>query len=309
MTAWILLTTLATTLCDTERQAIDEAAAAIETDYVLESRAEPLAEDLRRMAESAEPGDCQASETFAKDFTRELRTRSEDLHFVVEAPGSVDESWVAEWYAAGRENGYGVTRVEILEHNIGLLQISSFYNLQRAGDRLDAAFTLLRDTDALIVDLRGNGGGSAETAWPLQWTFLEQGGPSPLALDSRARGITKRAEPSVPWPRYGTQRPVAVLTDSRSFSAAEAVAYSLQSTGRAIVIGEPSGGGAHMLGAPIALAGGYRLHIPTTRPLSPVTGENWEGTGVQPDIEATSEAALQIALSHLRGELEASASN
>ena len=99
--------------------------------------------------------------------------------------------------------------------------------------------------------------------------------------------------PYVPGSWYGP-RPVYVLTGRQTFSGAEAVAYCLQNRKRAIVIGERTGGGAH-LSAGIPLPGGFGLSLPTGRAVDPLTGTNWEGTGVAPDVEVPEAEALVVA--------------
>ena len=89
--------------------------------------------------------------------------------------------------------------------------------------------------------------------------------------------------------------PVLVLTSGRTFSAAEEFTYNLKSMKRATIVGETTRGGAHPVqrfrveGYPVAVS------LPFGRAINPVTGTNWEGTGISPDIEVAADLALDTA--------------
>jgi C-terminal processing protease CtpA/Prc len=287
-----------TALCDLERAVVLEAADQIETAYVIEAEAQRIASELRMLDASSDvSATCSAEEAFASNLTKDIRQVSGDHHFYVEVTAEQeDNDWIEEWRQSGSVMGQGITHVQVFEGNIGYIRIKSFFELEAAYPFYLAAFDLVADTDALVLDLRDNHGGSPETAWPLQWTFLEPGAVSPIKMESRVEAVTPREEPSVLWARYGTERPVFVLVNKDTFSAPEAVAYTLQATGRATVIGESSGGGAHMLDGGAALSGGFTVYTPTKRPISTITGDNWEGIGVTPNIQTSEADTLNTAL-------------
>jgi len=305
--AMFIATALPALLCTNEAETLRIAADRIETAYVLEDVATRVAEDLRSMADGTPTTSrCGSREDFARALTQTLRTISRDGHFYVEETTDEEgDDWIPAWRASGYQQGQGITHVEILEGNVGYIRVKSFYELEPAFPHYQAAFDMVIGTAALILDFRDNHGGSPQTAWPLQWTFLEPGSASPMTMESRLEGPTPREEPPVLWRRYGTERPVAVLINGDTFSAPEAVAYTLQTAGRATVIGEPSGGGAHLLDDGQELATGFTLYTPTMRPISVATGANWEGQGIIPDIEASSESAVETAAEYLRKETAA----
>jgi retinol-binding protein 3 len=75
-----------------------------------------------------------------------------------------------------------------------------------------------------------------------------------------------------------------VLTGKNTFSAGEALAYSLKHLNRATIVGQTTGGGAHA--ADFKLINDYfDMSIPMARAINPITKTNWEGVGVKPDIE------------------------
>src|SRR5262249_22574655 len=93
--------------------------------------------------------------------------------------------------------------------------------------------------------------------------------------------------------RY-TGKPVYVLTSARTFSGAEEFAYNLQSRKRATIVGETTGGGAHP-GGVRPINDHFAMFVPTGRAINPVTGTNWEGTGVKPDVAVRADEALETA--------------
>jgi len=90
-------------------------------------------------------------------------------------------------------------------------------------------------------------------------------------------------------------KPIYILTSRRTFSCAEAFAYDLQNLHRATIIGETTGGGAHLVGSE-NISNGFTGLIPYARAVSPVTGTNWEGVGVKPDIAISADSSLDAAI-------------
>ena len=125
-----------------------------------------------------------------------------------------------------------------------------------------AAMTLLAQSPALIIDLRQNGGGMGDMVELLAAYILDKPTEISGTYDRPTDRHTRSFTPSwVPGRRFGGTRPVFILISRRTFSAAEAFAYDMQAAGRARVIGERSGGGAH----PFA----YRAIDEPLRPLAP----------------------------------------
>jgi C-terminal processing protease CtpA/Prc len=89
--------------------------------------------------------------------------------------------------------------------------------------------------------------------------------------------------------------PLYILTSRRTFSAAEGFAYSLQALKRATVVGETTGGGAHP-SVDMPIGSGLVAFVPVARSMNPVTGTDWEGTGVAPDLAVDADHALETAI-------------
>jgi retinol-binding protein 3 len=192
--------------------------------------------------------------------------------------------------------GYGLSKVELLAGNIGLLQIDNFvplYDLVRA--RIGAAMELLSNSWGLILDLRTTGGGTSDTPAYLVSYFFDR---PPFVLNRMVwrHQPEERIETSqdLVGPRYGEGRPLIVTTSPDTFSAAEAVAYGLQSTRRATIVGQRSRGGANP-GDFFNVGDGFVAFCPQGRAIDMATGGNWEGVGVQPDIVTSPADTLRVA--------------
>jgi hypothetical protein len=195
----------------------------------------------------------------------------------------------------GRLDNFGIHRVERLGGNIGYLDVRRIPVPAFAGPAITAAMELVAGTYALIIDLRRNGGGAPEGV--VFWcSYLLDEEPTHLNdIFHAGTGETRQfwALPYVPGTRY-LDRPVYVLTSSRTFSGGEDFCYTLQALGRAEVIGETTGGGAHPTrGFPISST--VHIAVPFARSINPVTGTNWEGTGVVPDIAVPADEARDVA--------------
>ncbi len=195
----------------------------------------------------------------------------------------------------GRLDNFGIHRVERLEGNIGYLDIRRVPVPAFAGPAITAAMELVAGTYALIIDLRRNGGGAPEGV--VFWcSYLLDDEPAHLNdIFHAGTGETRQfwALPYVPGTRY-PDRPVYLLTSGRTFSGGEDFCYTLQALGRAEVIGETTGGGAHPTrGFPISAT--VHIGVPFARSVNPVTGTNWEGTGVVPDVAVPADQARDVA--------------
>jgi hypothetical protein len=241
---------------------------------------------------------------FAEAVTAWLRAASGDGHLGLsysEAPipeqdgeAAFNAAEMERWY--GAHLNHGVERVERLDGNIMLLDLRVFPPATMGGEVIAAAMNVVAQGDALILDLRRNGGG-AETANLVTGYLLDEGGQPLSGTYHRPSGRT-RANTSpvwVPGRRFGGTKPLFILTSRRTFSAAEAVAYDLQALGRAVIVGEVTGGGAHPYEYR-RVHPHFALDLPEGRSINPITGGNWQGVGVRPDVEVAADQALERAL-------------
>jgi C-terminal processing protease CtpA/Prc len=196
-------------------------------------------------------------------------------------------------FAAARN--FGFEKVERLDGNIGYLDLRGFMDAEMASETAATAMNFLANTDALIIDLRRNGGGQPEMVALLSSYLFDK--PTHLNdIYSRFDNHTQEywTRETVAGKRYGESKPVYVLASNRTFSGAEEFSYNLKNLKRATIVGETTGGGAHPV-RPHRITDHFMIGVPFARAINPITKTNWEGTGVKPDVETTAEQALKVA--------------
>jgi len=249
-----------------------------------------------------------SAQAFADTLTRDLQSVSRDKHLEVayHSRGVVDEPPDAEPSAEerreraafGRWVNFGFERVERLAGNVGYLEIRSFnFDAAAVDSTLASAMNFLANTDALIIDVRRNGGGEPSMVAAVCSYLL----PPDLLINKFYWRPQNRWDEfrtgSVSGRHYGARRPVYVLTSDQTFSGAEEFAYDLLTQRRGVVVGDTTGGGAHP-GGMRRVTEQFGVWVPSGRAVNPVTGTNWEGTGVRPDVPVAAGDALRTA--HLR---------
>jgi len=242
-------------------------------------------------------------------LTRDRLSATHAKHLVVAVVAAASpEPAPGQASATSRELGarranFGIQRVEILAGNVGYLNVTSFYRPEEARDAIAAAMRTLQHADALILDLRSNSGGSPDTAVLLASYFFDAADLPLFEIVPRS-GTAGRgyATVSPALPERNEKRPVFVLTSGRSFSAGEGLAFILQERRRAEVVGERTAGAANP-GRPYPVSQRFEVTVPNGRVRTAVTGLNWEGAGVVPDVVATGSDALRVAHMRALGDL------
>ena len=286
---------------DTPTRIVDAIGKTLDAQYVYPALAKRMAQALY---DHLEHGDDQAISTgpeLAFVLTHQLQEVSHDRHVRVEwqartaPPGGAesDDDLRQEKERLGRMK-CGFVRTERLEGNLGYIKLDMFGRLDVCGPKATEAFAALGDVDAMIFDLRDNGGGRPEMITYVEsYLFAKRTHIYDMydRTDNKATSIW--TNPDVPGKKLATQ-PVYVLTAARTFSGAEAFAYDLQSVKRATIVGEVTGGGAHPT-HPVPLDAHFVLMVPSARPINVVTKTDWEGRGVQPDVKVPADQALDKA--------------
>ena len=291
------------------RQVVAAVSSLLESNYVFPEVADKMNALLKENMEGGRYDNIKEAHAFADALTADLRAVSNDLHLRVNfdptniarrqnASHSSEDSlaFAERQLNSNRASNYGFKEVRILEGNIGYLNLTGFFNVdEEAGATAHAAMNLLANADALIIDLRQNGGGSPSMI-QLITSYLY--GPNRVHLNTfYNRPLDAYSQtwtlPYVP----GKRRPdidVYVLTSKGTFSAAEEFSYNLRNLERATLIGEVTGGGAHPGGTQVATER-FTIWVPTGRAINPVTNTNWEGQGVEPHIQVPAGEALEVA--------------
>lgn len=219
--------------------------------------------------------------------------------YVIESEAD-EEAWLAQYAQQAADSAYGVAVPARLPGDIAILDLTpQLFQPSIAGDAQVAAMQAVADAGALIIDVRGCRGGSP-AAVALMCTYLIGTDVHLTDFETRDRADLQQiwTMPWVPGPTFGSDKPVAVLTSAKSFSGAEDLAYTLQANGRATVIGETTGGGAHPRDA-FKLSDHLEVTVPVARSINVKTKANWEGIGVIPDLAVPAGEALDRAAEFL----------
>lgn len=273
--------------------------------YIFPEVAKKMEAAVRERVQKKEYDQMTSGSAFARKLTEDLQAVSRDKHLRVRySHEAIPEGQQrGEPTAEERENyrrfsqriNHGFERIERLPGNIGYIDLRGFFDPELGKETVAAAMSFVSNTDALIFDLRQNGGGDpAMVALISSYLF----GSEPVHLNDLHWREGNRVEefwtkPQGLSPRY-EGKDIYVLTSERTFSGAEEFTYNLKNLKRATIIGETTGGGANP-------GGGFRVHahfgmfVPTGYARSPITKTNWEGTGVKPDVDVPKELALKTA--------------
>jgi len=281
-----------------KKQAIvDEISTLLNKNYIFAETAKKMEDLIRSRLKNGDYGKFSGAAEFAGAVSLDLAAASKDRHlgFALDPETAADIRRImgqSEEEAkkvrerrlqASRRDNFGFRKVERLPGNIGYLDFRIFQSPDQAGATAVAAMNFLAYCDAIIVDLRQNGGGDPAQIQLISSYFF----PQPAHLNDlyyRAADTTENywTMPYVPGPK-----PVAadlyILTSSRTFSGAEEFSYNMKNLKRATIIGETTGGGAHPTDAMIVQED-FILRVPIARAINPVSKTNWEGTGVTPDV-------------------------
>lgn len=274
------------------QEVVTELARKLASDYVFEDVGTHMAEAVLNKLDSRAYDVPTSLDEFASTLTDDLRAISRDKHLGVVFLGSGS---VTARMPERLQNG-GIAKHEVLDGNIGYMQIIGMLRLEDARDAIVAAFAYVHDTSALILDNRENGGGDPRTV-AFYVSYLSEGPPYVVNRFHWREGnrVEEFQTTDLGALSYGTQKPVFVLTSPATFSAGEELAYDIQAQQRGIIVGEVTGGGAHpQRGVPLGHA--FVAQIPYGRAINAISGTNWEGSGVHPDVEVPADQALMEAL-------------
>lgn len=200
---------------------------------------------------------------------------------------------IARHTAELQKGNCAFSKTEILPRNIGYVKFNAFLDPEVCGPTVTDALGFIAHSDAVIIDLRENGGGDPAMVELIASYFFSE--PTHIN-DLYNRHDDKTTQywtlPYVPGPRISA--PLYILTSSHTFSGAEEFTYDMQTQKRATIVGETTGGGAHPVrGFPIGDQ--FTLGVPLARPINPVTHTDWEGTGIVPDVKVAASEALTTA--------------
>ncbi|UCE42419.1 MAG: S41 family peptidase [Candidatus Aminicenantes bacterium] len=285
---------------------IEEMTQLIEEKYVFPDVAEKIAEGIRNRYENAAYNPIATLPEFLEQLTKDLQSVNNDSHLgVIPRRGPVkqgvspEEMYKAVFLKRGPFLNYGFKKVERLLGNIGCLVLDEFSYVEMDGKNIGgetarAAMQVLSNCDALIIDLRDNFGGREEMALLLLDYFFEE----PVHLLNNRYRNREETEIWTPGEKTGgnlAKIPLYVLTSRHTVSGGEMFAYVLKNRKRATIIGEKTRGSAHRTHLFSLKSIKVDVAIPVGTTIDPETDTDWEGKGVEPDVDVPSGKAIDIA--------------
>ncbi|MDD5265211.1 MAG: S41 family peptidase [Candidatus Bipolaricaulis sp.] len=265
--------------------------------YIFPDDAKAMSDLLLAKLREGTFDDLKAVPDLTQAMTEALHSVRADLHLVAmawlpQAAGGEADGVMDSWHRRMARHNYEFRRLEVLLGNVGYVDLRGFASAEMGGPTASAAMGFLAHADALIFDLRDNGGGEDLVYYLMSYLFDK---PTHVHT-ARYRDHDEQnwTYGYVPGPRFA-DKPAYVVISRTTFSAGEDFSYNLQQLGRVTVVGEQTRGGAH----PVEF---YRfpelyleLMIPNACSENPVSRANWEETGVTPDIAAPADEALDVA--------------
>jgi hypothetical protein len=271
--------------------------------YVFPDVAKKMTDAVRQHQKHHDYDTITSRQFFAKMLTDDLQAISKDGHLGVdfsaspineEPPGAPSEDVVDQFRKTWARANFNFKKLEHLDGNIGLLQLDTFFPADWIKDIAAGSMQFLANSDAIIIDLRNNHGFAPDGVLLIESYFFNDA----VHLTDQHDRVAKTERqvwtmPTVPGPKLANVD-LYLLVSKDCFSASEDFAYNMQSLGRAKVIGEVTGGGAH--GTRLYKIGTYfTASIPFSYEENTVTHTDWEGKGVQPDVKVPAEQALLTA--------------
>ncbi len=265
--------------------------------YVFPEKGKAMHDLIKANLKKGEYADIVDNNAFADRLDADLKSIIHDKHIRVKFDPERIEKMKSGAANGGRKppKNFGFEKTEVKD-GIGYLDLRGFQDIRFAEDVAKEAMDKLIEADAIIFDLRKNGGGS-----PSMIRFISSYifGKERVHLNDFYWRPSDSFSESWTNPDFASQHkpniPVYVLTSNYTFSAAEEFTYNLKNLKRATIIGETTGGGAHP-GGPMIIDDQFFVNVPQGRAINPITKTNWEGVGVKPDIELSAEKALEKAI-------------
>ncbi len=290
----------------TRAAVIESLAEAVRDAYIFPDKGAELARQLRRRSAQKQYDRITSSKAFADSLTAHMQAHTHDLHMRVHYRHAPLPTHAGDDEPTGEERdrqlqferlrNFGFEQVRRLPGNVGYLDLRQFSGAPEAQSTAVAAMNFLGNCDALIVDLRRNGGGSPAMIQTLLSYLVEPG--RRLHFNDFHRREGDRWEQwhtsaYVPGPRLHG-KPVFVLTSPLTGSAAEEFSYDIQTHKLGTLVGGTTAGAANP-GGLVRLSDHLAAFIATGRAVNPVTKTNWEGIGVKPDLDVPAATALREA--------------
>lgn len=289
-------------------QVVENISKILADNYVFPDKAAEMNNFIFQKLKNNEYSSISDSRIFSEQLTNDLQSVSKDKHLrVMYNPEDAEKiknqgvgkkegaDFDEEMIKNAKYENFGFKKVERLNGNLGYIDFRNFFPAKYSKETIASVMGFLSNCDAIIIDLRQNGGGDPTSVQQISSYFF---GENPVHLNDLYFRPQNRTDEfwtlkDIPGKRLPNVD-LYILTSNFTFSAAEEFTYNLKNLKRAVIVGETTGGGAHP-GDMIAVNENFVAFIPNGRAINPITKTNWEGTGVIPDIEVSQDKALETA--------------
>jgi carboxyl-terminal processing protease len=169
-----------------------------------------------------------------------------------------------------------------LQDNVGYIAITNLDDPKVAGE-VRKAVEEMKTADGVILDLRGNQGGSDSEVPALAGLFVKPGTPTGSVVTPEGKEKTHAtAPPPVAQAALPSDKPVVVLVDRNTASSAETLAGSLKESKRAVLVGEKTYGKGGVQMPKLLPGGAIVLVVGAER--ADLKGNLYSGNGLKPDV-------------------------
>lgn len=290
---------------------IDSLTYKIEKNYILNDKALLINAYLKKQYEAKAydkiSNPFQLGDLIMSDINKVYNDKHFGMRYIPANPNQPTEEERQKRIATiEKDNNYMFKKLEILTGGISYLRLDAFAtNVVDAKPTLESALSFLKNTKAIIIDLRYNRGGNPEMVKQMESYFFKEKIHTIDAVTTQLKDTVKFYTDPESTNGLFLSMPVYILTSRNTSSGAEDFSYAMSNLKRAKLVGDTTSGAAN--GAiPFSVGQGFQAFIPIFRPISPITLKDWEGTGVYPNVYAKSEKAFekaqQIAIQDLLNE-------
>lgn len=194
-----------------------------------------------------------------------------------------------------RKANHGVTELRLLPGNVRLMKYDGFHWIgAESAATLDDALRFLAGGDAVILDLRGNGGGDPRAVQHIISRFLPAGTPLVTFHMNGSPEPDSLSSLEAPADQQMVGKPLYILTSGDTGSAAEEFTGHVAGYRLGEIVGAVTAGAAYRNDI-LAIEDRFILSVSVGRPVLASTGTDWEGVGHAPTMSAEVPAALDIA--------------
>lgn len=260
-----------------KKEIIENISQVLADKYVIPERGRFYSDELTKRLNEDYFEEFDQGDLLAEQLTKQLIEISNDKHLQVIPPSRINEVIMrfgdeeASKNTDQEQKPVDVIDSRVLDQNYGLITIERFVDSKEV--KLDTKKELekIKQTEGVIIDLRSSGGGDGKAVEDLLSYFLKSDNPLSHHFDDK---------------------PIVVLTSRKTISAGEALCYEIRKRNRGTIVGQKTAGAGFLVNV-FELVYGFHAVISTDTSYDIEKGEGWQGTGIIPDIEVSSQDALE----------------